>query len=247
MSDDQQTYWDRQTQRDGYCGQFLQGAKDAKWLKMLENSLAVTGSRGMNAILEIGGGSQLLSRYLCNRYLDANVVCTDISQERVDLFQNFYQTKPPLLSLQGDVNAERLPFNNEQFDLIVGDAVISHFEDLKRGLLEINRCLKVGGHAIFIREPVLGGLGVLVYQILQALDKDRPHVLKNRYEFKRVLSQWKFEFIMAGFKVKVVPGWSHNPFRDRIRSLFPRIFPCWSCFIIQKKFDFYSESDSVRT
>jgi ubiquinone/menaquinone biosynthesis C-methylase UbiE len=211
---------------------------------MLEKSLRKLRSYSFKNILEIGGGSQLLSRYLCARNGDAEVICTDLSEERVNLFQAYYGTKPNNLTLMGNVNAEHLPFQDGQFDLIVGDAVVSHFEDSRRGFLELNRCLKTGGHAIFIREPVIGTLGVLTYRLLQKMDRERSHVVKNRFEYKRTLSQWFFEFIMTGFTVKTIGGWSLHPISDRFRSTFPSLFPCVTCFILTKKIDLKEMSGS---
>jgi ubiquinone/menaquinone biosynthesis C-methylase UbiE len=237
MNMDQQSYWDNQTRKASYCDQFLSVANKNNWLRMLKKSLSALDNPEINSILEIGGGSQLLSRYLCKRYVDAQIICTDLSEERINLFQTYYGTKPYNLTLMGNVNAERLPFQNGQFDLIVGDAVVSHFEDSRRGFLEINRCLKSGGHAIFIREPIIGTLGILTYRLLQKMNRESEHITKNRFEYKRMLSQWFFEFIMAGFTVKTIGGWGLHPFTDRLRSAFPNLFPCFACFVLTKKTD----------
>ena len=53
MSKNQQSYWDNQTQRNGYCNSFLEAAKTAQWLNMLKFSLKKTNLRKIDNVLEI--------------------------------------------------------------------------------------------------------------------------------------------------------------------------------------------------
>lgn len=237
INDTQQTFWDNQTMTAGYCEAFLKNAYNNNWIGMLKKSMSMTGREDFKDILELGGGSQILSRYLCGRFKDARVVCTDLSEVRINNFQEYYKDKPCNLTLLGGVNGECLQFSDKEFDLIIGDAVVSQFADSKKGFLEINRCLKTEGHAIFIREPVVGFLSMLVYRLLQGFGK-KDFFLKKRFEHKRVMSQWMYEFIFTGFKVKAIGGWSHDSVVDRFRAIFPSIFPCAMCFVLEKYIDF---------
>jgi SAM-dependent methyltransferase len=50
-------------------------------------------------------------------------------------------------------DAERLPFGNEEFDLVFGHAVLHHLPDLDAALGELHRVLRRGGTLAFCGEP----------------------------------------------------------------------------------------------
>jgi len=236
MNDFNKIYWDKQTTKNGYCELFSQEASKNNWLGMMEKALKKTKVTNFKNILEIGGGSQFLSRYFCEKYPNAKVLCTDISGKRLDVFQNYYVKKPTNLTLIGNVNAEQLSFADGEFDLIIGDAIISQLQDCKKGLLEINRCLAKNGHAIFIREPVVGYFNIFACKLFQLMNK-KSFFEKYRPENKKFLNQWIYDFMLAGLKVKAIGGWNSRKVIDRIKSIFPKIFPCFIIFILEKKFD----------
>ena len=137
----------------------------------------------------------------------------------------------------GGVDARSLPFKDGQFDLIVGDAMLHHIDFLKPALFEARRCLAPGGKAIFVREPIIGILGVWLYRLFQFTGHAKKHVEINYYEYKRMLSQWQYEFMMAGFDVKTLRWWRNQSWSWRLRSLFPHFTPCYLGFILEGKVD----------
>src|SRR5262245_23116318 len=50
-------------------------------------------------------------------------------------------------------DAERLPFGDETFDLVLGHAVLHHLPDLHAALAEFERVLVPGGTLVFMGEP----------------------------------------------------------------------------------------------
>ena len=50
-------------------------------------------------------------------------------------------------------DAERLPFDDNSFDLVLGHAVLHHLPDLDRAFSEFNRVLRPGGTLFFAGEP----------------------------------------------------------------------------------------------
>ena len=72
------------------------------------------------------------------------------------------------LDVDGRVaDAERIPYDDNTFDLVVGHAVLHHIPDLDRAFREVLRVLKPGGRFVFAGEPtrlgdryarLLGGL-----------------------------------------------------------------------------------------
>jgi SAM-dependent methyltransferase len=54
-------------------------------------------------------------------------------------------------------DAERLPYDDATFDLVVGHAVLHHVPDVEQALREVVRVLKPGGRFVFAGEPTRWG------------------------------------------------------------------------------------------
>jgi ubiquinone/menaquinone biosynthesis C-methylase UbiE len=54
-------------------------------------------------------------------------------------------------------DAERLPYDDDTFDLVVGHAVLHHIPDVELSLREVLRVLKPGGRFVFAGEPTRHG------------------------------------------------------------------------------------------
>jgi len=230
-SNDQKVFWDKESEATGYCEKQLENLRKMAVLEMIDAALIVSKIQPKR-ILEIGGGSQVVSRHLCDVFPDAEVICSDISEERVQEFNKYYEESPPNLLTMGGVNAESLPFENDAFDLVVGDAMLHHIDRLKPALFEIKRILSAKGRAIFVREPVIGLFGVWVYRLLQMMDRDSEHIHKNYYEYKRMLSQWQYELMMAGFNIRLLKRWKTQSINWKFRCLMPHLTPCYIGFIL---------------
>ncbi len=61
------------------------------------------------------------------------------------------------MSSTGRADAERLPFDDESFDLVLGHAVLHHIPDLDRAFGEFKRVLRPGGAIVFCGEPSRNG------------------------------------------------------------------------------------------
>lgn len=234
--DSQEQYWSSTALSNGYCEKQLTGLNQIAVLEMLAAALKKIDFEPRR-ILEIGGGSQFVSRYLCECFPNAEIICTDISQERVCVFEEFYKTTPPNLKVMGGVDARILPFADECFDLIVGDAMLHHIDFLKPALFEVKRCLSPKGQAIFVREPVIGFLGLLTYRFFQIIGRSKKHIEINYFEYKRMLSQWQYEFMMAGFKVEYVKFWKQQGIHWKLRNVFPHLTPGYIGFILSNNDD----------
>jgi len=230
MVHQQQKFWDAESEGDaGYPVRFLECAAREQWIEQLKQ-VERPGQPFRGEILELGGGSQLLSRWLAGRP-GVRVTCTDISDQRMADFTRHYGGTPDNLVTQGNVNAERLGYPDHTFDWIVGDAMLHHIENLRGALYEIRRCLKPGGSAVFIREPVVGHLDFLKRRVKPWLQKGwrekyRQDIDANRYEYRKTYYQWKEEFYQAGWDAKCLPGWYYRQLGEQLRTRLPGIFTC---------------------
>ena len=102
--------------------------------------------------LEIGAGTGYFTLNLMRAGLIGQATCTDISPGMLStLAHNAEGLGLEVRTLQAD--AERLPFEDESFDLVLGHAVLHHIPDLARAFAEFERVLAPGGTLLFAGEP----------------------------------------------------------------------------------------------
>lgn len=124
----EQEFWDQMGQQD-YCSLSIgDQQRVSAWI----------GWGGGGRVLDIGGGSGMLSRILV-RQPDTHCVCMDISHAML--------SHCPVPAVQGD--ALRLPFRDGSFDLVMAAAFFHHLPGLEGDLLaECHRVLRPGGRLI---------------------------------------------------------------------------------------------------
>jgi SAM-dependent methyltransferase len=102
--------------------------------------------------LEIGAGTGYFTLNLMRAGKIAHATCTDISP---GMLQTLRANAERLgLDVRTEpVDAERLPFDDASFDLVLGHAVLHHIPDLARAFGEFQRVLAPGGTLLFAGEP----------------------------------------------------------------------------------------------
>ncbi len=102
--------------------------------------------------LEIGAGTGYFSLNLMKAGVVERATATDISP---GMLQTLKENARELGLKVGTrvTEAERLPFDDESFDLVFGHAVLHHIPDLARAFGEFRRVLRPGGTLVFCGEP----------------------------------------------------------------------------------------------
>lgn len=102
--------------------------------------------------LEIGAGTGYFSLNLLQMGTVERLTATDVSP---GMLERLAATAESLgLDARTVVtDAERLPFEDESFDLVFGHAVLHHIPDIERALAEFRRVLRPGGAIAFCGEP----------------------------------------------------------------------------------------------
>jgi ubiquinone/menaquinone biosynthesis C-methylase UbiE len=102
--------------------------------------------------LEIGSGTGYFTLNLMRAGLIGEATCSDISPGMLDTLR----ANAARLGLEvrtQPADAERLPFADESFDLVLGHAILHHIPDLRRAFEEFERVLAPGGTVLFAGEP----------------------------------------------------------------------------------------------
>ena len=104
--------------------------------------------------LEIGAGTGYFSLNLMQQGAFERLTATDISAGMLATLAGTagdLGLAPRVETVRTD--AERLPFENEAFDLVLGHAILHHIPDLDRAFSEFKRVLRPGGAIVFCGEP----------------------------------------------------------------------------------------------
>jgi ubiquinone/menaquinone biosynthesis C-methylase UbiE len=118
----------------------------------LDKALGGLDGRAFGDGLEIGSGTGYFSLNLMQLGVVERLTATDISPGMLDRLS---RTSADLgLEIRTEVTeAEKLPFEDESFDLVFGHAVLHHIPDLDRAFAEFRRVLRPGGTLAFAGEP----------------------------------------------------------------------------------------------
>lgn len=102
--------------------------------------------------LEIGAGTGYFSLNLISAGVIGHLTATDIAPGMLETLRD----NAAALGFDVDTvvtDAERLPFPDESFDLVLGHAVLHHIPDLEVAAAEFLRVLRPGGTLAFCGEP----------------------------------------------------------------------------------------------
>jgi ubiquinone/menaquinone biosynthesis C-methylase UbiE len=106
--------------------------------------------------LELGCGTGFFTLNLKLAGVIDEAHVTDLSPGMVDVAQR--NARGLGFEIEGRVaDAERLPYDDDSFDLVIGHAVLHHIPDLEQSFREIMRVLKPGGRFVFAGEPTRHG------------------------------------------------------------------------------------------
>jgi len=107
---------------------------------------------GLGRALEIGAGTGYFSLNLLLAGAIDSAVATDISQGMLDELSDTAR-RLDLAVETHRCDATELPFDDGEFDLVIGHAVLHHLPDLDAAFDQFRRVLRPGGRLVFCGEP----------------------------------------------------------------------------------------------
>jgi 2-polyprenyl-3-methyl-5-hydroxy-6-metoxy-1,4-benzoquinol methylase len=144
-----------------------------RWVARLERVLdqvaAEAGSHRSGRALEVGCGEGVIAQQLHRRW--RRVAALDLPDRRL---RAHWQDRPGPDYLHAD--AQRLPFPDRRFDVVVAAEVLEHLPDPERGLAELVRVS--AGHLVLSvpREPIFRGCNLLAGRHVRDLGNTPGHL-----------------------------------------------------------------------
>lgn len=145
-----------------------------------------------NKVLEIGSGTGELCSYLSSLGFDVSGI--DYSEESIKL-SNSLKNKFSLNINFIKNNISKIEFPDNSFDIVYGDQVIGHLDDLGESLNEIYRILKPDGLLFLTTANKIRLDGWDLYKLIT--DKKYKYLQKSFFpwNFKKVITKNGFSFI----------------------------------------------------
>lgn len=135
-----------------------------------------TGEPLYDRALELGCGTGFFLLNLMQSGVARRGSLTDLSPGMVKVATRNGQSLG--LDVDGRVaDAERIPYDDDTFDLVIGHAVLHHIPDVELSLREVLRVLRPGGRFVFAGEPTTVGsryartLSTLTWRIITNVTK----------------------------------------------------------------------------
>lgn len=175
-------------------------------------------------VLEVGAGTSWASALIKKRFPHSFVVASDISPFALEKGIAVAKLLDSSVDYRIACDAERLPFTDEYFDVVLSNATIHHFHYPMRGIREIWRVLKSGGRSCALGEVAAGALfkRILTSRIGPAGRRARSLEVEEKV-FS--LKTWKEFFRLCGFidiAARFDKTWEHKLY-DWFTALYYRV------------------------
>jgi ubiquinone/menaquinone biosynthesis C-methylase UbiE len=170
-------------------------------------------------VLEVGAGTGFFLINLWQAGFVAEAHATDLSHGMLDVCRlNAEALGCPIRTRTGD--AERLPYEDGAFDLVVGHAFLHHVPEPREALAEMRRVLRPGGAIFIAGEPTRLGHGLAGVSKLAARTSFRVAALvpglrgirrgrpPSATPEERILRDLEFEVDLHTFRPRDVASWA---------------------------------------
>ena len=115
-------------------------------IEKAERLLHFVSIEGKQDFLEVGCGSGAVSNHIARKH-SVNVTGTDIDPDQIRLAQQHSSNLANIRFVEAD--ATNLPFEDNDFDIVLSFGVMHHISNWLDALREISRVLRPGGYFIY--------------------------------------------------------------------------------------------------
>jgi demethylmenaquinone methyltransferase/2-methoxy-6-polyprenyl-1,4-benzoquinol methylase len=172
-----------------FLNHLLSGGIDIIWRRKAIDCLKESDPK---VIMDMATGTGDLAITAANRLNPEKIVGIDISVNMLDIGRKKISKKgmDTLITMQ-EGSAENLPFPDNTFDAITVAFGVRNFENLNKGLLEMNRVLKTGGTLVVLEfsqpkvfpfKQVFNGYFKYILPLIGRITSKDPKAYKYLYE-----------------------------------------------------------------
>jgi len=174
---------------------------DERIISVAEKLLSFIDMKGKQKYLEIGCGDGAVSRHVFKKY-DLNVTGTDLDSEMISLAKRDAGNIKNIKFLTA--SATNLPFNDENFDIVLSFQVLHHISNWLDALKEMKRVLKSKGYLVFY--------DILFPKVLAKIGKSFKHSygVVTFYDLNSFIEKSKFSTIYSSPIKKDIFGNSYK-------------------------------------
>jgi ubiquinone/menaquinone biosynthesis C-methylase UbiE len=160
---------------------------------------------GDETILELGSGQGWASAMLKRKHPECYVVASDVSPHALMVASKYETVMATAIDEKWACGASRLPFADNQFDIVFCFAAFHHFiigDRYRTTLTEIHRVLRPGGRLILLYEP--SSPSVFYFLATRRVNQNRAHVAaidedviqlqKLREESDRLNAKFEYQY-----------------------------------------------------
>jgi ubiquinone/menaquinone biosynthesis C-methylase UbiE len=115
-------------------------------LELIQRLFSRIDLNNTSKVLEIGCGVGIVSAHLSNN-LNMDVTGIDVDPEQISIAKTYNKENDRLKFITAD--STKLPFEADQFDMVLSLYVLHHIGKWKKALEEISRVLRQNGYYIF--------------------------------------------------------------------------------------------------
>ena len=144
-------------------------------------------------VLEIGCGIGTLSSYLADKY-KWKVTGIDLDPEQIEKAKKYHiESEYPKFI---ETDATKLPFENNEFNMVLSFDVLHHIPNCNKALDEINHVLKSDGFYILVDFTFPRLFGKFSIQLNDIINQMENNNFKIIYQEKpKLITGWRFSII----------------------------------------------------
>ncbi|MBA7630724.1 2-methoxy-6-polyprenyl-1,4-benzoquinol methylase [subsurface metagenome] len=167
----------------------------AKWrnIKTTERLFNYIDLDKVEKVLEIGCGIGTLSAYLADKY-KWKVTGIDLDPEQIEKTKEYHRESEYLKFIESD--AIKLPFENNEFNMVLSFDVLHHIPNRDKALDEINRVLKSDGFHIlvdFAFPRLFGKFSISLDDIINQMERNNFKIIYQKKP--KVITGWRFSIM----------------------------------------------------
>jgi ubiquinone/menaquinone biosynthesis C-methylase UbiE len=166
----------------------------------LERMVALAAPRGHEHVLDVATGGGHTALAFAPHV--ASVVATDLTPAMLAVAEQFV-TRQGITNVRWQIaDAEALPFEAEQFDIVTCRVAPHHFDDVQQFVREVARVLRSGG--LFVLDDTIAPEDRDLDVFINAIEKLRDPTHVRDY----TVSEWRALCENAGLQVEGVETWT---------------------------------------